>query len=107
MDGFRFWKSGYWASPLAGRKYHIRLWCETWCSDDKKSRAKTIDLCNNPQTKEHKLNEAKRIVAEWEEYDNEARRIFENFTRNKPTLSSLSADHSEAQETSTQPRDEL
>lgn len=24
MDGFRFWKSGYWASHLAGRKYHIR-----------------------------------------------------------------------------------
>lgn len=25
MDGYRFWKSGYWASHLAGRKYHIRL----------------------------------------------------------------------------------
>jgi len=24
MDGFRFWSSGYWASHLAGRKYHIR-----------------------------------------------------------------------------------
>lgn len=24
MDGYRFWKSGYWASHLAGRKYHIR-----------------------------------------------------------------------------------
>ncbi|XP_055253991.1 UDP-glucose:glycoprotein glucosyltransferase 1 [Moschus berezovskii] len=23
MDGYRFWKSGYWASHLAGRKYHI------------------------------------------------------------------------------------
>ena len=23
MDGFRFWKSGYWANHLAGRKYHI------------------------------------------------------------------------------------
>lgn len=23
MDGFRFWKSGYWASHLHGRKYHI------------------------------------------------------------------------------------
>ncbi|CAG0894843.1 unnamed protein product [Darwinula stevensoni] len=23
MDGFRFWKSGYWASHLMGRKYHI------------------------------------------------------------------------------------
>lgn len=26
MDGYRFWKSGYWASHLAGRKYHIRYW---------------------------------------------------------------------------------
>lgn len=25
MDGYRFWKSGYWASHLAGRKYHIRF----------------------------------------------------------------------------------
>lgn len=24
MDGYRFWKSGYWASHLAGRRYHIR-----------------------------------------------------------------------------------
>lgn len=23
MDGFRFWKTGYWASHLHGRKYHI------------------------------------------------------------------------------------
>lgn len=23
MDGFRFWKSGYWATHLHGRKYHI------------------------------------------------------------------------------------
>lgn len=25
MDGYRFWKSGYWASHLGPRKYHIRL----------------------------------------------------------------------------------
>lgn len=24
MEGFRFWKKGYWAGHLAGRKYHIR-----------------------------------------------------------------------------------
>jgi UDP-glucose:glycoprotein glucosyltransferase len=24
MDGFRFWKSGYWMEHLAGRPYHIR-----------------------------------------------------------------------------------
>ena len=23
MDGFRFWKSGYWSQHLAGRSYHI------------------------------------------------------------------------------------
>ncbi|XP_041360300.1 UDP-glucose:glycoprotein glucosyltransferase 1-like [Gigantopelta aegis] len=126
MDGFRFWKSGYWASHLAGRKYHISalyvvdlkrfrrvaagdrlrgqyqglsqdpnslsnldqdlpnnmihqvaikslpqewLWCETWCSDEEKTVAKTIDLCNNPLTKEPKLKAAMRIVPEWKEYD--------------------------------------
>uniref|UniRef100_A0A8C9T0D2 UDP-glucose ceramide glucosyltransferase-like 1 n=1 Tax=Scleropages formosus TaxID=113540 RepID=A0A8C9T0D2_SCLFO len=128
MDGYRFWKSGYWASHLAGRKYHISalyvvdlkkfrkiaagdrlrgqyqglsqdpnslsnldqdlpnnmihqvpikslpqewLWCETWCDDSSKKKAKTIDLCNNPQTKEPKLQAAVRIVAEWSEYDQE------------------------------------
>jgi len=24
MDGYRFWKSGYWASHLGKKKYHIR-----------------------------------------------------------------------------------
>lgn len=23
MEGFRFWKQGYWKSHLAGRRYHI------------------------------------------------------------------------------------
>ncbi|XP_052784039.1 UDP-glucose:glycoprotein glucosyltransferase 1-like isoform X2 [Mya arenaria] len=128
MDGFRFWKSGYWAGHLAGRAYHISalyvvdlkrfreiaagdrlrgqyqglsqdpnslsnldqdlpnnmihqvaikslpqewLWCATWCSEESKKYAKTIDLCNNPLTKEPKLNAAMRIVPEWKNYDYE------------------------------------
>lgn len=39
------------------------LWCESWCSDDTKAAAKTIDLCNNPLHKEPKLNMAKRIIS--------------------------------------------
>ena len=46
------------------------LWCETWCSDASKVKAKTIDMCNNPQTKEPKLQRAIRIAPEWTEYDN-------------------------------------
>ena len=34
------------------------LWCETWCGNGTKPNAKTIDLCNNPLTKEPKLNQA-------------------------------------------------
>lgn len=132
MDGYRFWKSGYWASHLAGRKYHISalyvvdlkkfrkiaagdrlrgqyqglsqdpnslsnldqdlpnnmihqvpikslpqewLWCETWCDDHSKKSAKTIDLCNNPMTKEPKLQAAVRIVSEWNDYDQEIKRL--------------------------------
>ncbi|KAF9977389.1 hypothetical protein BGZ73_006136 [Actinomortierella ambigua] len=48
------------------------LWCETWCSDEGLKKAKTIDLCNNPMTKEPKLDRARRQIKEWEEYDNEA-----------------------------------
>jgi UDP-glucose:glycoprotein glucosyltransferase len=25
MEGFRFWKQGYWANHLGDRKYHIRF----------------------------------------------------------------------------------
>ena len=39
------------------------LWCESWCSDDTKATAKTIDLCNNPLHKEPKVNMAKRIIS--------------------------------------------
>ncbi|XP_014254817.1 UDP-glucose:glycoprotein glucosyltransferase [Cimex lectularius] len=132
MDGFRFWKSGYWRNHLQGRKYHISalyvvdlkrfrrvaagdrlrgqyqalsqdpnslsnldqdlpnnmihqvaikslpqewLWCETWCDDESKKVAKTIDLCNNPLTKEAKLTAAMRIVSEWKDYDNEIKEV--------------------------------
>uniref|UniRef100_A0A8C0JT06 UDP-glucose ceramide glucosyltransferase-like 1 n=1 Tax=Canis lupus dingo TaxID=286419 RepID=A0A8C0JT06_CANLU len=142
MDGYRFWKSGYWASHLAGRKYHISalyvvdlkkfrkiaagdrlrgqyqglsqdpnslsnldqdlpnnmihqvpikslpqewLWCETWCDDASKKRAKTIDLCNNPMTKEPKLEAAVRIVPEWQDYDQEIKQLQTRFQREKET----------------------
>ncbi|KAJ3175024.1 hypothetical protein HDU87_006558 [Geranomyces variabilis] len=130
MDGFRFWKHGYWKDHLAGKPYHISalyvvdlrrfrqlaagdrlrqqyqmlsadpnslanldqdlpnnmntphqipifslpqewLWCETWCSDQSLKTAKTIDLCNNPLTKEPKLERAKRILPEWVGLDDE------------------------------------
>nr|AFK48103.1 unknown [Lotus japonicus] len=48
------------------------LWCESWCGNTTKSKAKTIDLCNNPMTKEPKLQGARRIVSEWPDLDSEA-----------------------------------
>merc|ERR1712203_548911 len=45
------------------------LWCETWCSNSTKARAKTIDMCQNPVRKEGKLQQARRIAPEWSEYD--------------------------------------
>ena len=45
------------------------LWCETWCDAHSLNTAKTIDLCNNPLTKEPKIQVAKRLVPEWSEYD--------------------------------------
>ncbi|XP_076640007.1 UDP-glucose-glycoprotein glucosyltransferase [Colletes latitarsis] len=132
MDGFRFWKQGYWRNHLQGRAYHISalyvvdlkrfrriaagdrlrgqyqalsqdpnslsnldqdlpnnmihqvaiktlpqewLWCETWCDDASKKYAKTIDLCNNPMTKEAKLQAAVRILPEWVGYDDEIKAL--------------------------------
>ncbi|KAL4451213.1 hypothetical protein ABPG77_009285 [Micractinium sp. CCAP 211/92] len=48
------------------------LWCETWCGNETRPQAKTIDLCNNPLTKEPKLQSARRIIAEWPDLDREA-----------------------------------
>ncbi|KAJ3220290.1 hypothetical protein HDU67_003305 [Dinochytrium kinnereticum] len=134
MDGFRFWKTGYWKNALGGRPYHISalyvidlkrfrqfaagdrlrqqyqmlsadpnslanldqdlpnsmmhqipmyslpqewLWCETWCSDQELERAKTIDLCNNPLTKEPKLERARRLIPEWDGLDKEIQALAE------------------------------
>ncbi|KAG9313493.1 glycosyltransferase family 24 protein [Chiua virens] len=147
MEGFRFWKTGYWHDFLDGRPYHIRYvpslfalchpydllrgsyqmlsqdpnslanldqgnfffvvvleWLnsatnqdlpnnlqaqvpiyslhEDWLwvnhlatgSKDRLHRAKTIDLCQNPLTKEPKLSRARQIP-EWEEYDSEIARF--------------------------------
>lgn len=57
------------------------LWCESWCSDETKEAAKTIDLCNNPLFKEPKLDMAKRVIdgelfdKNWVEMDEEVRSI--------------------------------
>ena len=57
------------------------LWCATWCSDESKERAKTIDLCNNPLTKEPKLVAAARIVPEWTGYDEEIKQVLQGEKR--------------------------
>lgn len=132
MDGYRFWRQGFWKEHLRGKSYHISalyvvdlvkfretaagdnlrvfyetlskdpnslanldqdlpnyaqhtvpifslpqewLWCESWCGNATKFKAKTIDLCNNPMTKEPKLQGAKRIVSEWVDLDSEARQF--------------------------------
>ena len=59
------------------------LWCETWCSDESKQNAKTIDLCNNPLTKEPKLSAAVRIAPEWVGYDDQIRELLELDTNKK------------------------
>ena len=46
------------------------LWCESWCANETRSQAQTIDLCNNPRTKEPKLEQARRIGGErWVQID--------------------------------------
>ena len=63
------------------------LWCESWCSEDTKKAAKTIDLCNNPAHKEAKLSMAKRIISgdlfpeSWIELDEEVAKYEEAHLR--------------------------
>ncbi len=44
------------------------LFCETWCDAKELGNAKTIDLCQNPLTKEPKLQMARRLAPEWVTY---------------------------------------
>ncbi|KAJ3446673.1 glycoprotein glucosyltransferase [Anaeramoeba flamelloides] len=128
MEGYRFWKTGYWEEHLQGKPYFMSalyvldlkkfrerkvgeqyrknyeylshdpnslanldqdlpnylqhqipifalprdwLWCEAWCSDETMETAKTIDICNNPDTKESKLEIAKRSIDEWPKINKE------------------------------------
>jgi Glucosyltransferase 24/Thioredoxin-like domain/UDP-glucose:Glycoprotein Glucosyltransferase len=68
------------------------LWCESWCSDESKASAKTIDLCNNPRFKEPKLDMAKRVISgelfpeSWIELDNEVRENEEKWLAAKANM---------------------
>jgi UDP-glucose:glycoprotein glucosyltransferase len=61
------------------------LWCESWCSDETKATAKTIDLCNNPMHKEPKITMAKRVISgklfneSWIELDEEVQRYDQEY----------------------------
>ena len=62
--------------PLRSRAPGADRRCETWCGNTSKPAAKTIDLCNNPLTKEPKLSQATRIIGpRWSELDQRARAL--------------------------------
>ncbi|KAI9740820.1 MAG: hypothetical protein M1818_004425 [Claussenomyces sp. TS43310] len=160
MEGFRFWKQGYWKNFLKGLPYHISalyvidlqkfrqiaagdrlrqqyhqlsadpgslsnldqdlpnhmqavlpihslpqqwLWCETWCSDESLKDAKTIDLCNNPLTKEPKLDRARRQVPEWTVYDDE----IAAFDRKRKASNGATTEDVEAKNTNSRVFDEV
>ncbi|EOD25484.1 hypothetical protein EMIHUDRAFT_457558 [Emiliania huxleyi CCMP1516] len=66
------------------------LWCETWCGNTSKPRAKTIDLCNNPLTKEPKLSQATRVIGErWSALDAVAKGIEEAESPAQPSRDEL------------------
>jgi UDP-glucose:glycoprotein glucosyltransferase len=67
------------------------LWCETWCSDESKPKAKTIDLCNNPLTKTPKLENAVRILPEWTGLDNTIKDLERQVTSSSSSSSGGSA----------------
>ncbi|KAK2949433.1 putative UDP-glucose:glycoprotein glucosyltransferase [Blattamonas nauphoetae] len=51
------------------------LWCGSWCSSATRKKAKTLDLCNNPKTKEHKVKYAQREFPEWNRYHTAVQRL--------------------------------
>lgn len=54
MEGFRFWKSGYWKEALRGRPYHIRWACricdlETELNDTAPCTSSTSNVSDRSQ----------------------------------------------------------
>ncbi|EFE42000.1 hypothetical protein TRV_03275 [Trichophyton verrucosum HKI 0517] len=76
------------------------LWCETWCSDESLKTAKTIDLCNNPMTKEPKLDRARRQVPEWTVYDEEIAQLARTVG-----AKDIELDHTQHEAKETEPED--
>ena len=72
------------------------LWCESWCSDETKASAKTIDLCNNPEHKEPKVSMAKRVISgdlfeeSWVELDAEVEQFEQDYFRSQEVETSTS-----------------
>ncbi|KAM5438753.1 killer toxin resistant protein [Microsporum canis] len=83
------------------------LWCETWCSDESLKTAKTIDLCNNPQTKEPKLDRARRQVPEWTVYDEEIAQLAKTVGAQDSEADHTSHDETEEPELEATDKDEL
>lgn len=73
------------------------LYCETWCHKSELAKAKSIDLCNNPLTKESKLDAARRIVSEWTDYDEEMHRFAEEIKSGNPAASKQQGGEKEQQ----------
>jgi len=71
------------------------LWCETWCDQASLATAKSIDLCNNPLTKEPKLHAARRIVKEWTGYDEEMAALAEEIRKNSSAKTVQHPPHTE------------
>jgi len=64
----------FWSPLLTWTLTHTRyvLVSLSRCGAETRTQAKTIDLCNNPKTKEPKLASARRIIAEWPHLNDEA-----------------------------------
>ncbi len=47
------------------------LYCATWCSDEAFKSSLSVDLCNNPMHKFTKLEVARSLFPEWNDWDKE------------------------------------
>lgn len=57
------------------------LWCPTWCAEEELVTAKAIDLCDDPSSNENKIDRARRVIKEWNDYDRKLELIL---ARTKP-----------------------
>ncbi|KFD61319.1 hypothetical protein M514_11774 [Trichuris suis] len=104
MEGYRFWKSGYWKQHLGDRKYHIsalyvvdlKRFRQIAAGD--RLRGQYHGLSKDPNSLSNLDQSAMRIIEEWRDYDAEIKKLLDEYDRQRGIDRSASNEEEEEEE---------